>query len=221
MSRASWLLLARQLALRCPSDWSSTADREGGRHVGREATTSSSGKTRSVPAADLHQGQPMFVNYRRGVTERWISTDAGKHLAARVKTSTAPEVALRRALHAAGYRFRLHPEPRPRLHAGSGASQAPCGRVCRRLLLARVPGARSPHTVGWSQCQSLGAEDGAKPGARPSVDTARARRRLECDADLGARGIAGCRRGGREDRHSIGHREDSPAHCARPGRLSI
>ncbi|MGW6265880.1 very short patch repair endonuclease [Cellulosimicrobium funkei] len=43
------------------------------------------------------------------MTERWTSTDAGRHLAGRTKTSTAPEVALRRALHAAGFRFRLHP----------------------------------------------------------------------------------------------------------------
>ncbi|GEK22882.1 XorII very-short-patch-repair endonuclease [Cellulomonas xylanilytica] len=43
------------------------------------------------------------------MSERWKSTDAGKHLAGRVKTSTAPEISLRRALHAAGLRFRLHP----------------------------------------------------------------------------------------------------------------
>lgn len=40
---------------------------------------------------------------------RWQHTDAGAHLAGRVKTSTKPEVALRRELHAAGYRFRLQP----------------------------------------------------------------------------------------------------------------
>ncbi|MBO3100918.1 very short patch repair endonuclease [Cellulomonas fengjieae] len=44
------------------------------------------------------------------MTERWEHTDAGAHLAGRVKTSTRPEVTLRRALHAAGYRFRLHPQ---------------------------------------------------------------------------------------------------------------
>ncbi|MBT0993896.1 very short patch repair endonuclease [Cellulomonas sp. DKR-3] len=42
--------------------------------------------------------------------ETWRATDAGGHLAGRVKTSTQPEVALRRALHAAGFRFRLHPK---------------------------------------------------------------------------------------------------------------
>lgn len=43
------------------------------------------------------------------VVEHWTSTAAGRHLAGRVKESTAPEVALRRALHSAGLRFRLHP----------------------------------------------------------------------------------------------------------------
>ncbi len=38
-----------------------------------------------------------------------MTTEAGRHLAGRVKEHTAPEVALRRALHAAGARFRLHP----------------------------------------------------------------------------------------------------------------
>jgi DNA mismatch endonuclease (patch repair protein) len=41
--------------------------------------------------------------------EKWKATEAGRHLAGRVKSSTTPEVALRKALHAAGYRFRLHP----------------------------------------------------------------------------------------------------------------
>ncbi len=36
-----------------------------------------------------------------------MSTSAGTHLARRRKTDTAPEIALRRALHAAGFRFRL------------------------------------------------------------------------------------------------------------------
>ncbi|WP_396126285.1 very short patch repair endonuclease [Cellulomonas sp. NS3] len=44
------------------------------------------------------------------MTENWTSTAAGAHLAGRVKTSTKPEVVLRRALHAAGDRFRLHPQ---------------------------------------------------------------------------------------------------------------
>ncbi|MFF2831925.1 very short patch repair endonuclease [Cellulosimicrobium cellulans] len=48
-------------------------------------------------------------SYRQGVADGWTSTAAGRHLAGRVSTSTAPEIALRRALHASGLRFRLHP----------------------------------------------------------------------------------------------------------------
>lgn len=43
------------------------------------------------------------------MAEKWVSTAAGKHLSGRRKESTAPEIALRKALHAAGARFRLHP----------------------------------------------------------------------------------------------------------------
>ena len=43
------------------------------------------------------------------VAEQWVSTRAGSHLAGRRKESTAPEVLLRKAVHAAGGRFRLHP----------------------------------------------------------------------------------------------------------------
>jgi DNA mismatch endonuclease (patch repair protein) len=38
----------------------------------------------------------------------WTSTDRGRHLSGRLNRDTAPEVALRRALHAVGARFRLH-----------------------------------------------------------------------------------------------------------------
>lgn len=42
------------------------------------------------------------------MAENWVSTQAGRHLSRRRKTSTQPEVLLRKALHAAGGRFRLH-----------------------------------------------------------------------------------------------------------------
>lgn len=38
----------------------------------------------------------------------WKSTSAGAHLRGRSKKNTEPELLLRRALHAKGYRFRLH-----------------------------------------------------------------------------------------------------------------
>jgi DNA mismatch endonuclease (patch repair protein) len=42
------------------------------------------------------------------MTEKWVSTDAGRHLSGRRKVNTEPEVVLRRQLHRAGARFRLH-----------------------------------------------------------------------------------------------------------------
>lgn len=42
------------------------------------------------------------------MVETWVSTSEGRHLAGRKKKDTAPEIALRKALHAAGARFRLH-----------------------------------------------------------------------------------------------------------------
>lgn len=40
--------------------------------------------------------------------ERWTSTEVGRHLSGRRKENTDPEVLLRKSLHAAGARFRLH-----------------------------------------------------------------------------------------------------------------
>ena len=40
--------------------------------------------------------------------ESWVSTREGRHLAGRRRANTTPELVLRRALHAAGGRFRLH-----------------------------------------------------------------------------------------------------------------
>ena len=42
------------------------------------------------------------------MAEGWVSTDQGSHLRGRRSKDTAPELALRRALHAQGARFRLH-----------------------------------------------------------------------------------------------------------------
>lgn len=42
------------------------------------------------------------------MAENWVSTSKGSHLAGRRKVNTAPEVLLRKAIHAAGGRFRLH-----------------------------------------------------------------------------------------------------------------
>lgn len=39
-----------------------------------------------------------------------MSTSKGRHLSRRKKVNTSPEIALRKAVHAAGGRFRLHPQ---------------------------------------------------------------------------------------------------------------
>ena len=42
------------------------------------------------------------------MNQKWVSTAGGRHLSGRRKESTAPEMSFRKALHAAGARFRLH-----------------------------------------------------------------------------------------------------------------
>ncbi|MEK6438957.1 very short patch repair endonuclease [Pseudonocardia sp. T1-2H] len=42
------------------------------------------------------------------MADGWVSTSKSTHLRGRKKVSTEPEVLLRKALHAAGARFRLH-----------------------------------------------------------------------------------------------------------------
>jgi DNA mismatch endonuclease (patch repair protein) len=42
------------------------------------------------------------------VKDQWVSTDAAARLRGRKQRETEPELLLRRALHAAGARFRLH-----------------------------------------------------------------------------------------------------------------
>ena len=42
------------------------------------------------------------------MSERWVPTQKGAHLAGRKKAGTEPELALRRAIHALGGRFRVN-----------------------------------------------------------------------------------------------------------------
>lgn len=42
--------------------------------------------------------------------KKWLSTEQGSHLAGRRKVNTAPELLLRKAVHAAGGRVKLHPQ---------------------------------------------------------------------------------------------------------------
>lgn len=45
-----------------------------------------------------------------GVAENWDSAAYGSHLSGRRKTNTSREHELRKAVHAAGNRFRLYPQ---------------------------------------------------------------------------------------------------------------
>ncbi|MFG3225171.1 very short patch repair endonuclease [Kitasatospora sp. NPDC048194] len=46
--------------------------------------------------------------------QAWVSTERGNHLRGRVTRNTRPEIALRKAVHALGLRFRLHRAVAPR-----------------------------------------------------------------------------------------------------------
>ncbi|MFF7262182.1 very short patch repair endonuclease [Streptomyces sp. NPDC008159] len=52
-----------------------------------------------------------------GAAGRWVKTEKGEHLKGRRARDTAPEVALRRALHRLGFRFRLQRRVAPRCTA--------------------------------------------------------------------------------------------------------
>ncbi|MGW7237020.1 very short patch repair endonuclease [Streptomyces sp. NPDC054804] len=53
----------------------------------------------------------------RASDRRWIRTEAGEHLRGRRVRDTKPEVALRKAVHGLGLRFRLHQRVAPRCTA--------------------------------------------------------------------------------------------------------
>ena len=50
---------------------------------------------------------PRDDSLSRAAEAGWVSTQNGKHLRSRVKSGTAPEMILRRAMHAHGLRFRV------------------------------------------------------------------------------------------------------------------
>jgi DNA mismatch endonuclease (patch repair protein) len=87
------------------------------------------------------------------VVDAWKSTVAGAHLAGRSKVNTAPELALRRAVHALGGRFRLH----PRLARGC----TPDFVLPRRKVAVFVDG------CFWHSCPVHGR---SKPFSGPNAD---------------------------------------------------
>jgi DNA mismatch endonuclease, patch repair protein len=48
------------------------------------------------------------IHRRSPSSHEWVPTEKGAHLRGRVTRNTKPEVELRRAVHALGFRFRLH-----------------------------------------------------------------------------------------------------------------
>lgn len=50
----------------------------------------------------------MGISHGKADAERWVTTERSGHLTGRASANTAPEMLLRKALHAAGARFRLH-----------------------------------------------------------------------------------------------------------------
>ncbi|CAM5466959.1 Very short patch repair endonuclease OS=Streptomyces aurantiogriseus OX=66870 GN=GCM10010251_22540 PE=3 SV=1 [Streptomyces aurantiogriseus] len=58
-----------------------------------------------------------MVDRKNTGRDGWIPTEKGEHLRGRRVRDTAPEIALRRALHGMGYRFRLHRRVAPRCTA--------------------------------------------------------------------------------------------------------
>lgn len=147
----------------------------------------------------------------------WVSTSAGRHLAGRPKEHTAPEVALRRALHAAGARFRLHPRlakgctpdlvlPRHRLavfvdgcffhgcpthgrkKAWSGPNAALWEEKMRRNAQRDVASTALAAGLGWTVVRIWEHEVTASPTAAASAVLARS---CTLPAGTGAVGAAG------------------------------
>lgn len=96
---------------------------------------------------------------------RWVPTDRSRHLTGRASKDTAPEILLRRALHAAGARFRLQ----RRLAPGCTADLVLPGR----RLAVFVDG------CFWHSCPDHGRSDWTGPNA--DLWKAKMRRNTERD----------------------------------------
>ncbi len=65
----------------------------------------------------LLESEGMVDSRKTKPEEGWVPTTKGQHLRGRRARDTEPEVALRRAVHRLGYRFRLHRRVAPRCTA--------------------------------------------------------------------------------------------------------
>lgn len=96
----------------------------------------------------------------------WVSTEAGRHLRGRAAKHTAPELALRSALHRAGLRFRLH----VRLAPGCNPD----------LILPRSRLAVWVHGCYWHSCPAHGRKT-PFTGPNAALWEAKMRRTIERD----------------------------------------
>lgn len=100
-----------------------------------------------------------------GMATAWQSTAQGGHLAGRVSRGTQPELALRKAVHALGFRYAVH----KRLAKGC----TPDFTLVRYALAVFVDG------CFWHQCPSHGRTTFSGPNA--SLWEAKMRRNVERD----------------------------------------
>lgn len=103
----------------------------------------------------------------------WQPTAAGRHLAGRRKTDTAPEMALRKALHAQGGRYRLH------VRIAKGCT--PDLVMPKWRLAVFVDGCY------WHSCPEHGRKT---PFAGPNAALWEEKMRRNKDRDAGATGLA-------------------------------
>jgi DNA mismatch endonuclease, patch repair protein len=107
------------------------------------------------------------------VVQRWVSTAQGAHLAGRRKVNTAPEVLLRKEVHAAGGRFRLH------RHIAKGCT--PDFVLPGRRVAVFVDG------CFWHGCPDHGRKD---PWTGPNADLWAEKMRRNAERDARSTGLA-------------------------------
>ena len=108
-----------------------------------------------------------------GIAQSWVSTGAGKHLARRKKLGTAPEMALRRAVHARGLRYRVN---------------VALSKSCRPdLLFRRGKVAVFVDGCFWHGCPRHGRSTFSGPNRALWEAKLRRNRRSDDHADLAAR----------------------------------
>jgi DNA mismatch endonuclease (patch repair protein) len=125
-----------------------------------------------------------------------VSTAEGKHLAGRKKKDTAPEIALRKALHAQGARFRLHRQ----LAKGCTPDIVMPGRSLAIFVdgcfwhgcpeHGRKTGFNGPNAALWQEKMQRNAERDRRSTALAREDGWNVVRVWECDVRKDPRAVA-------------------------------